>query len=221
MAVLSCGLLPPGNQIWWLLAFHVQIISEWHVFIPVGFGKKWLKYWVLKSFVFSWSLRHFSRRVFRDYRVLCLQVKRRISIRIATVLNIIARWCSQHHRPKVPASIFVEPLTIFGWRYEFLVNHITCKNREEWKEALLDVKDGIKLIICSFFVMVCVGIGAVVHHPTWSDTVTIVLSRFSKCRENERFLIERGLVQPLKKYLTAEYLALLHFFPNMHGNICN
>lgn len=57
--------------------------------------------------------------------------------------------------------------------------------------------------------------------PTWSVTVTIVLSRFSKCRENERFLIERGLVQPLKKYLTAEYLALLHFFPNMHGNICN
>lgn len=57
--------------------------------------------------------------------------------------NIIARWCSQHHRPKVLASISVEPLTIFGCRYEFLVNHKTCKNREEWKEALLDVKDWI------------------------------------------------------------------------------
>lgn len=110
---------------------------------------------------------------------------------------------SQHHRPKVLASISVEPLTVFGCRYEFLVNHKTCKNREEWKEALLDVKDWINLIIWSSFVMVRVRIGVVVHHPTWSMTVTIVLSRFSKCRENQRFLTERGLVQPLKKCLTA------------------
>lgn len=157
----------------------------------------------LTSFVFSWILRHFSLRVFGDYPILCLQVKGRISIRIASVINIIARWCSQHHRPKVLASISVEPLTVFGCRYEFLVNHKTCKNREEWKEALLDVKDWINLIIWSSFVMVRVRIGAVVHHPTWSMTVTIVLSRFSKCRENQRFLIERGLVQPLKKCLTA------------------
>lgn len=162
-----------------------------------------LKYWILTSFVFSWILRHFSLRVFGDYPILCLQVKGRISIRIASVINIIARWCSQHHRPKVLASISVEPLTVFGCRYEFLVNHKTCKNREEWKEALLDVKDWINLIIWSSFVMVRVRIGAVVHHPTWSMTVTIVLSRFSKCRENQRFLIERGLVQPLKKCLTA------------------
>lgn len=192
-----------GNQIWWLLAFHVQIIREWQVFISIGFDKNWLKYWILTSFVFSWILRHFCLRVFGDYPILCLQVKGRISIRIASVINIIARWCSQHHRPKVLASISVEPLTVFGCRYEFLVNHKTCKNREEWKEALLDVKDWINLIIWSPFVMVRVRIGAVVHHPTWSMTVTIVLSRFSKCRENQRFLIERGLVQPLKKCLTA------------------